>query len=222
MKKEVSKEKFNALCVEAIKDKKISIYEIPKQLRTYEMYLEWIKINPKDIKNVPRKMIDEKMCDEAVSKWMFAASDIPTDFQTPEFFFKHTKKDPSILLLLPKHLRTEEFYKIAVTLHVNALYSVYEDLKTYDICLEAVRENGLAITDVPDKFLDMNLCQTAVFSNPKAARYVPTAIKQTTEWKEFAQQFISSRRKEIKEDIERKKAAQKRMDDAYEIYKNMF
>lgn len=222
MKKEMSQEKFNALCVEAIKDKKISIYEIPNKLRTYEMYLEWIKINPKEIKNVPRKMIDEKMCDEAVSKWMFAASDIPTDFQTPEFFFKHTKSNPSILLLTPRFLRTEEFYKIAVTLHVDALYSVYEDHKTYDVCLEAVRENGLAIEDVPDKFLDMTLCQTAVVSNPKAAKYVPTAIKQTKEWKEFAEEFISSRKKEIATKKAEKEAAQKRMDDAYECYRNLF
>lgn len=218
MKQEkMNKEKFEAMCIEAIKSAKISITDVPKNLRTNAMYFEWVKQNPGKIGQVPKKMITEEMCDYAITHSLAAIEGIPAEFQTAKFFLKHAQKQPSILRFVPDYF-DEKFYKYAVQTNVRALEYVPQKYQTYDVLSEAVRSFGMALVYIPEKKRDMTLCQTAVFSDPKVAKYVPAAIKNTKEWKEFSEKFIAERRKEILEKQER----QKKMDEAYEIYKNLF
>ena len=57
------------------------------------------------------------------------------------------------------------------------LKKVPENKKTYELCLEACKQNGLAIRFVPKKLLTDTLCQTAFDENPLAFVYMPDKFK---------------------------------------------
>ena len=52
-----------------------------------------------------------------------------------------------------------------------------ESLKTTEICLAAVQDNGLALEFVPEELKTVELCRTAVKNNAKALQFVPKTLK---------------------------------------------
>jgi hypothetical protein len=49
--------------------------------------------------------------------------------------------------------------------------------KTYDVCLEAVGQNGMALEYVPEEYKDIVMCQVAVNRNGCALMYVPEELR---------------------------------------------
>ena len=52
-----------------------------------------------------------------------------------------------------------------------------ESLKTAEICLAAVQDNGLALEFVPDELKTMEMCLAAVQNNAKALQFVHQTLK---------------------------------------------
>jgi hypothetical protein len=56
------------------------------------------------------------------------------------------------------------------------LECVPEQLKTYELCLEAVKNKGYALKDVPEQFKTYKLCLEAVKNNGNALEYLPKKL----------------------------------------------
>ena len=52
-----------------------------------------------------------------------------------------------------------------------------DELKTTELCLEAVKEKGLALKHVPEALKTEALCLEAVQHSGSALKYVPEALK---------------------------------------------
>lgn len=77
---------------------------------------------------------------------------------------------------IPKVWRTAEICLAAVRVDGMALIDVPKKLRTAEICLEAVRRDGRALAYVPEALLTPEICLVAVRRSPIALRHVPEAL----------------------------------------------
>ena len=134
------------------------------------------------------------MC--AVMSAPFSIQYIPTEYITDSLMMAAVCKEPRVIgLLVELGLGNEGIYAEAVRRDwtiINRLIPVV----TYDICMEAVMNNGLALQYVPMKFRDLNMCYTAVCNNPDAIKYA------TTQDNEMAAMAIEANRDNLKYTIQ--------------------
>jgi hypothetical protein len=78
---------------------------------------------------------------------------------------------------IPEELRTSEICLAAVQQDGEALEHVPDRLRTPEICLAAVKRHGLALLDVPDKLKTPELCLISIRKNSYALNYVPEELR---------------------------------------------
>ena len=61
------------------------------------------------------------------------------------------------------------------------LSNIEEDLRTPEICMEAVKKNGTALSAVPENLITNEMCMEAVKNNGLALQYVPLITKDLCE-----------------------------------------
>ena len=67
------------------------------------------------------------------------------------------QKDGTMLKYIDPYYRTKEMSIEAVKQNADALWFVRKDVLNYDICLEAVKKDGLALSIIPDEHKTYNL-----------------------------------------------------------------
>ena len=82
-------------------------------------------------------------------------------------------KDGERLSNIPQEYRTYEMCLEAVRRNGITLCCVPRDLRSYEICLYAVKQYGYVLSYVPIKYRDYGMCLTAVKSSGFAIDYVP-------------------------------------------------
>ncbi len=82
-----------------------------------------------------------------------------------------------VLHFVPDAMKSPALCLEAVRQDGMALAAVPAWLQTPEICLEAVRQNGLALEVVPKQLRTMALCLEAVRSSGWAIKFVPEALK---------------------------------------------
>jgi len=78
---------------------------------------------------------------------------------------------------LPDELKTEEICLAAVQQNGKTLEFVPGALKTEALCLAAVQQDGVAIKFVPNELITEELCIAAVRNVSYALEYVPDALR---------------------------------------------
>ena len=74
------------------------------------------------------------------------------------------------------NLKYNDYYDLVVGSGQN-LRDVPNEFKTLDMCLIAIKKNGLALEHVPVEFLTETVCKLAVKQNPMALEFVPDGLK---------------------------------------------
>ena len=77
-------------------------------------------------------------------------------------------------------VKTDAFYDIcmeAVKQDGHALNYVPEELRIEALCMEAVKQDGSALCDIPEELRTEALCMEAVKQNGRALNYVPEELK---------------------------------------------
>jgi len=95
---------------------------------------------------------------------------------------------------VPENLKTEELWsEVSKNCYTGgALELVPEELKTYEFCLEMVKDSGGDLEFVPEHLKTAEICLEAVKNSGYALEYVPenlktaelcwAAVKQREEW----------------------------------------
>ena len=93
------------------------------------------------------------------------------------------KENPAFLEIgfavqhLPDELKTEELCLAAVQQNGKTLQFVPDALKTEELCLAAVQNDGVAIQFVPDGLITESLCIAAARKTSYALEFVPDALR---------------------------------------------
>lgn len=145
------------ICIEAMKISTIYFEDIPEKFRNYEVYREYVKDynNAFKLNNVPEKYWTTELLEIAVKSNIRALELIPAYLQTERIC--------EIALKSNEYIRTEDILK-------------YMCKQTEDICLRAVKQNGIALKDA--QYQNNEICLAAVQNNGKALQYVKNQTKE--------------------------------------------
>lgn len=112
------------------------------------------------------------MC--AVMSEPFSIQYIQPGYITDSLMMAAICRDPQVTgLLVELGLGNEDIYIEAVRRDWRLIETLIP-VATYDICMEAVMTNGLALQYVPMQFRDSGMCYQAVRNNPDAIKYATT------------------------------------------------
>jgi len=212
------------ICNKVIEKKGKLLYAIPEKFQTKEIINIALKENLKNFIFVVNQT--EEMVLDVLKKDIFLFKYINRKFlENEEFVLKIIDIDKRIFMSLPKKYHTQKIREKAIELYPQSyeyidiknitpkmtlqyvsanglnLAHVCKSLITFAVCMEAVKENGLALQYVPfdkkeydlaiklnveDRFLSpksyYKICQTAIKQNKNAIRFViKSAIKSAIE-----------------------------------------
>jgi len=149
------KEEFLESCKQIYKNNSEYFEYIPNEWKTIELSMSYIlKSGDPKIYQVPIKLRNNQM------------------------YYNYIKKRHSdIFKTLPSEIKTTEFHIEGIKLGVICLSNVSKKHLNYEICLEAVKNNGNYLKDIPEQFKTYELCLEAVKNNGNYLKYVPEEHK---------------------------------------------
>ena len=116
--------------------------------------------------NMNASCITKEMSENAVQNYPLLFHFIPKKHQTKELFLLAIKDDISSIDAVPSEklsdYLTEDSWKQAVHYNGNYLEYVPNELKTYEMCLAAVANDGAAYQFVPENQIDKKMYLTAI------------------------------------------------------------
>ncbi|MFJ7817767.1 DUF4116 domain-containing protein [Bacillus toyonensis] len=166
--------------LEAVKKNGRTLKMIPKNLHTLTLCLEAVKQDASAIKYVSRKIMTDDICIEAVRNngTIIAYSTyIPDEFRTKELYLEAIKQNGKALKYVPDKYKWEGFCKIAIMQNGLALEFVPKNILSKELFVLAVAQNGLSLEYVPSKNRSKELCNAAVNNNVLALEHVPNRYK---------------------------------------------
>ena len=98
--------------------------------------------------------------------------------RTPERCLAAVKQDGRALRFVHKKYKTYEVCLEAIK-NGGALSLVPRELLTAEFCLEAVKHNGIALKSIPFNLITSKMCLVAVKQNGRALEYVPVEMKSS-------------------------------------------
>lgn len=178
---EISKEeKTPEKYLEDVKQNGRTLKLIPKNSHTITLCLEAVKQDASAIKYVSKKIMTDDICIEAVRNngTIIAYSTyIPDEFRTKELYLEAIKQNGKALKYVPDKYKSEEFCKIAIMQSGLALEFVPKNILSKELFVLAVEQNGLSLEYVPIKNRSKELCNAAVNNNVLALEHVPNRYK---------------------------------------------
>ncbi|WP_322290559.1 metallophosphoesterase [Paratractidigestivibacter sp.] len=161
---------------------------VPKELQTSDMveavihdYQGW---RYGFLKYISRKASTYEQCKLACSMNGADFEYVRKRFKTEELALISLKTCYYVIKWLPQKLQTIEFYRSAVETNGSSIACIPMELRSYDLCLTAVRNDALtaeayALASVPGSILKgpggRYLCLEAIKANGKAVKYAPSS-----------------------------------------------
>ncbi len=175
------------------KQKEIGIQEpeniLQEENAEYNKYLQQIKINYLEIKDVPKNFITFELCIEAIKKLDYISYSknynyfdhilrfIPDNIKNYDFWLECVKVKCIYLWKVPENFIDYNLIFTALkTDGINLDYKI-ENFKSVELCIDAVRNNMGYLHFLSDKILNYNLCLEAVKYNSANLKYVPNKFK---------------------------------------------
>lgn len=158
-----------------IKENASFVLKIPDHLQNYKFYLKAVKVNVMALEYIPIAYQKEELCVEAVK----------SDGNALKFVQKQTDKicllsvrdfGPSLKYVKNKsETICQEAFK--GLLADTVLQYVPQHLKTYELCLNAVKISGNNLEYVPENLKDYKLCKQSVECYSRAYNHIPDQFK---------------------------------------------
>jgi hypothetical protein len=191
----------------------MSFFEKLKNMRNdrqqHRTFLDEIQKEKITLNDVPPIHRDYKMCSEAVRKNGLALKDVPRMLKNMELGLEAVHQNPEAIEFIPdnilKMLEKDAFLQLRIAINNHPQHQKYLDeiqegkitlskvptvYRDYQMCLEAVKKDGLALKDIPKSFpgslkesvlMERALCLEAIRQNPEASQFVPRGILKMLE-----------------------------------------
>ena len=175
-------EEYPIILQTAIKKNGLALRFFPHNMKTYEICFQAIKTGDcydgLSITYIPKEMLTSELLYEAIkiSKG-FVLEYIPEDLLTNDLCtlaYSYTYKVFGNVL---ESAQTYEMCLDAVKNDGLKLHIVLPKFKTPEVCLQAVKKYGRALEYVPDELKTPELCTEAVKNSPFALEYVPESLR---------------------------------------------
>lgn len=167
------------LCMAAFEQEPHIIEEFPEDCCPYEVYFEAVKKSGYILENTPTKYKTHELCLAAVKNVGIEIENVPLEILDEEICLAGLKNigglGSGILGKIPESLRSYSVCLEAVRVDSDSLAYVPKEHLTYELCLTAAHKL-FSLQAVPKEFLTEELCTAAVEHSGLAFRDVPQEI----------------------------------------------
>ena len=163
--------------VKRIKERKISFYNIPKKIRTYEMCIEAVKISPYNLKDVPEELITEELCLIAIEHDFIAMRYVPKKIKNKRFCLKAITINEECIRFLPSEYIDDKMTMNLIMKDGKNIRYIDEKKKTKELCLKAFENNPSCIEYLPAKYVKDEMFTEAVKFDCNILDIVPERLK---------------------------------------------
>lgn len=176
---------YGKLCMKAIQQNAVAIQHISSDLCSEDLWtFAFHQSNSKEL-ILMTHFNSKSLCELACLKNPFNVLMIPKEFETHELFMKMVQNDVNSFRYVPHDFKTQELVEFVVTkdglllehIHHKYFISKYGKNLYKKICINAVKQNGLALEFVPKKFKSKEICDESLKQNREAYKFVPTMMK---------------------------------------------
>lgn len=169
------------MCLESVRKSGMNLEHVPEHLRDREMCLTAIKHNifHSALQFVPLLLRDKQMCLSALKTSSQAFRYIPREICDRDIYLALVKANGLALKHVPLNMRDREIYFEAIVsmgIDKNLMETIPESLLDRRFFLDVVKRNGFRLNIVPLGFVDLEMCQAAVASEPRSIKSVPPAL----------------------------------------------
>lgn len=186
------------LCRQAVLRRDNAFEHVPDEMKGLDLCKLAIEADWRNIRFVPMalrsQLITPAFIESALQESAGMLEFVPEQDRTYELclkvmedlscgrILKNSFKDHP-LAFVPEQHRDRRMCLLAVTsgyndfLGASILSLMPEAVRTYDMCLQAVRVDGKALQDVPAAFVDADMCLAALLTNERAFAHVPDRFK---------------------------------------------
>lgn len=167
------------------KQKEINIQEpeniVQDDNTEYDKYLQQVKTNYLEIKDVPKKFITFEMCIEAVKNIFFDDNYIfgyiPDNIKNYDFWLECIKVKSIYLWKVPENLIDYNLIFTAFKTDGIELNYKIKNFKSLELCIDAIKNNMGYLHFLSDKILNYDLCLKAVKYSSANLKDVPKKFK---------------------------------------------
>lgn len=163
--------------VKRIKERKISFYNIPKKIRTYEMCIEAVKISPYNLKDVPEELITEELCLIAIEYNSIAMRYVPKKIKNKRFCLKAITINEECIRFFPSEYIDDKMAMNLIMKDGKNIRYIDEKKKTKELCLKAFENNPSCIEYLPTKYVKDEMFTEAVKFDCNILDIVPERLK---------------------------------------------
>lgn len=163
--------------VKRIKERKIRFSNIPKKIRTYEMCLEAVKVNPFNLKEVPEEFLTEELCYAAVEHDSMAMRFVPSNIKTKQFCLNAMELNEDCTHEIPSKFIDDKLAIQLVSTNGRYLRHISDNKKTKELCAIAFENNPSCIEFIPKKYITDEMYTEAVKSSCNILENVPEKLR---------------------------------------------
>ena len=161
--------KTHKMCVEAVKQYGVEVLQfIPRCLRSYEIYEEIVKYGNVGILDVPYDYRTGKIASMLMNKFINAHNYVEL---CASEWHRLVKENGYALRKVPKCLKTYEMCLNAVKNVGGAFEFVPQNMRTEELYIEAIKENVLVYRFIPSEDKTHKMEEVAVNINPTERRF---------------------------------------------------
>ena len=153
-----------AMCVAAVEKDGYAIYDVPKELRTKEIYQIAAKTCSNIIDFIPKEYLTKKVCEDIIEIDGLKLPRIPEKWRTEALYLKALCQNPEAFSCVPDNMLTAEFCIKAVkrTGKLEVLQSLPEKNRNTAFYLELLEVYPKVFTIIPKKYRTATVCRKAI------------------------------------------------------------
>lgn len=164
--------KTKEICLEAIKNGG-KLKFVPKELRNSEIYIYNINIFVNQALDAD-ELDDEEELENGISKYF---NNIPAEMKSNDFWKKLIGVNGYFLKYVPEEIKTKDLCLEAVKKFPHSIEHIPKKFITSEFYLEIAKENGDILKRVPSEMISEQMCIEAVRNNEYSIKYVPEEFK---------------------------------------------
>jgi hypothetical protein len=139
-----------------------------------EEWLEWLKLNPRDLRRLPESLYSDKLFLSIVKHNGFAIGGVPFNYLSPKILITAIKREPMALSNIHEPLRTKKLCQIALEGDLKAIRFVPDEF-IGEFARDVLSIDGKQCRTIIDK-VSPELLELAVKTTPSAIQYIPSHL----------------------------------------------
>lgn len=158
---------------------------IPKEEINENIYLEAVKMNGLEIRNIPNDKITKEIALAAIKNYDRSFVFLPSKFYNQDFYLEAAKINGNIVTYIPKNERTKTIILDGIKSSGFPIIYLPQEQRTLDLYKEAIKHYGPALYDIPKDDITQEMYLDAIKTQSYIVKSLPRSMQNPEIYKKI-------------------------------------